>query len=280
MFVTTNYHTHNVAQYLAHRNATTRVYPCCHVFSMASNGSVGGGGGASGRAAAAWWHSQGVAVMPVLGLGTSGIPYMHAAYTRRSAVAEAAAAMVEAQGYDGMMIDFEPAGGNATEYAAVLTAISGAFHARGLKLGACLASWGILGEFGSYVPASLDVYMTMSTYGFTDCAEDHNCTVPPLSSLSPAQLEAYYGHVFGFVQQMLRAGVPADRVDVGLTDFPVGFYGNWTGATVSTFVAHYLEPAGIRMMSLFEEALTGHGWVDVKPFFFETFARFLQGRGG
>ena len=144
------------------------------------------------------------------------------------------AAQAKAAGLHSLMLDYEPndniTRAHAVAYADFVRAITSAMHARGLEMGMCVSSWGILDNFTLYAATGVDSMMTMAaTYFGSNVTADEGWVSKEMQD--------------GVSQSQLRAGIGTTNAIYEKWNY------NWTEARFAQFFA-FLEKQDVRGIDL------------------------------
>jgi hypothetical protein len=157
----------NVAFALENSSALTGMYLCCNSYSWHPNGSFSGISDAEALSMVTPLSPPSLPLSPPLELifvvSVSNESIASGSWAGNVDVAAATAARV---GVRGFVVDYEPVTNytvaHAQAYAAFLTALADALHARGLVLGADVAGWSILDRWDVYAPTPVDFFTSMT----------------------------------------------------------------------------------------------------------------------
>ena len=154
---------------------------------------------------------------------------------------DAAAAAADAANLTSLMIDYEPASNytheHAEAYAAFVSSLASALHARGRTLDICVSSWNILTEFGLYAKNGVDGMMSMaSTYFGTNVSSNEEWVRKELAD--------------GVSLAQLRVGIGSTNAIFSKWDY------NWTESRLTAFVG-WLEAQGVLHIDLWRTDIDG-----------------------
>ena len=244
----------NVAWVTAHGTALTGLYLCCNAFSFADNGTFSGISSATVRAQTQPLYAiRNMSLMYVIGV--SGAAIHSGAWETH-----VAAAAIATDGFDGFIVDYEPTSNytvqHAHAYAAFLTALGGALHARGKTLGFDTAGWGILDFWSEYRSTGVDIFTSMTpTYKGNDITESQAFVLKQISDGIPL------GHIAAGIGTMLVDG-----------EAPKWNY-NWTSARLQTFTTWLSDTAHVSQIDFWRCDIDSYQ--TTAPYYFAVAEAFL-----